>query len=374
MPTVNERLQSATISHQVDLQHYSNAEVAKILKLLNRVDVDLRARLFEAIERMGDTAFTVQHMDAILASVRSLNRQAYAAAGQQLTADLEALAEYELEYQQRLFTATIPAPVLSEVPLVGVTLSQVRAAAFSRPFQGRLLSEWLTDVEEGRAALIRDAIRIGVVEGQTNDQIVRRIMGLRSDGYADGLLERSRRDIETMVRTAISHTANTARDAFYQANGDLVKAVSWLSTLDARTTKTICVPRDGKLYSNDTHKPIGHQMPWMGGPGRAHFGCRSTSTPVLKSWEELGLSVDEIDVGTRASMDGTVPADTTYGEWLSQQSAARQDQILGPTRGKLMRQGGLDFDRFYNQKGVYLNLDELRARDLSAFEKAGITG
>lgn len=372
MPTINERLQSASISHQVDLQHYSNAEVTKIIALLNRVDADLAVQLAAALERLGPDRFTAQHLETVLASVRDLNRQVYAELGRQLTGDLEALADYELNYQQQLFTTTIPAPVLSEVPLVGVTLNQVRAAAFARPFQGRLLSEWLTDVEAGRAALIRDAIRIGMVEGQTNDQIVRRIMGLRSDGYADGLLTRSRHDIEAMVRTAIGHVSQGARDAFYQANDDLVAGVKWLSTLDGRTTKPFCIPRDGMVYTLDGHMPVGHELPWLSGPGRLHWQCRSTSTPIIKAWEELGLSIDEIGEGTRASMDGQVPESTTYGQWLKDQPAARQDEVLGPTRGKLFRQGGLSLDKFYNDKGRYLSLDELQARDARAFEKAGI--
>lgn len=371
MPTVNERLQSASISHQVDLQHYSNAEVSKIIALLNRVDIDLAARLAAALERLGPDRFTAQYLDTVLASVRDLNRQVYAELGRQLTADLESLAEYELTHQQQLFTTTIPGPVLSAVPLTGVTLDQVRAAAFARPFQGRLLSEWLTDVEAGRAAMIRDAIRIGIVEGQTNDQIVRRIMGLRSEAYADGLLNRSRHDIEAMVRTAIGHVSQGARDAFYQANDDLVAGVKWLSTLDGRTSEP-CRLRDGLSYTADTHKPIGHSVPWLAGPGRLHWQCRSTSTPIIKAWEELGLTADEIGEGTRSSMDGQVPESTTYGQWLKDQPASRQDEVLGPTRGKLFRQGGLSLDKFYNDKGKFLTLDELQARDARAFEKAGI--
>jgi hypothetical protein len=79
---------------------------------------------------------------------------------------------------------------------------------------------------------------------------------------------------------------------------------------------------------------------------------------VLKSAKSLGFS----DGATRASMDGQVPESTTYAEWLSKQSAARQDEILGPERGRLMRQGGLKLGTFYNDKGRFLSLDELVKR------------
>ncbi|MNH48431.1 hypothetical protein D3C79_1122880 [compost metagenome] len=57
-----------------------------------------------------------------------------------------------------------------------------------------------------------------------------------------------------------------------------------------------------------------------------------------------------------------MPQSTTYAEWLAQQPAARQDEILGPERARLMREGKLKLDAFYNDKGKFLALDELRER------------
>ena len=94
--------------------------------------------------------------------------------------------------------------------------------------------------------------------------------------------------------------------------------------------------------------------------------------PVLVSFHELGLNIDEFTPTTRAGMDGQVAADTTYGDWLKRQSAARQDQVLGATRGKLLRDGGMTVDRFANDKGRWLSLDTLRAQDAAAFTKAGL--
>lgn len=370
MPTVNEDFQSASISHAIDLQHLSNAEVRKIIALLNSVDADLRAQLILAIERMGTTTFTVTQMNTVLASVLTLNKSIYAAIQEVLIESIIDLSKYEIGYQKELFTAVIPQQVRVTVSLGTVNLEQVRQIAMSRPFQGKLLKEWMGDLEATRAARIRDGIRIGMVEGQTTDQIVRRVMGIKAEGYADGLLNRSRHDIEAVVRTAISHTAQGARDAYYQANSDIIAEVRWLSTLDGRTSSA-CRLRDRLVYTCDTHQPVGHKVPWLSGPGRLHFNCRSTSTPIIKGWEELRLSKG-LPESTRASMDGQVPRSTSYGEWLKGQSAARQDQVLGPTRGKLLRDGGLTMDEFYNDKGRFLNLDQLRERDAASFAKAGL--
>lgn len=361
MTTANEKLQSQAISHQVDLQHYSNGEVRKIIALLNRADADLVARLDSALQRLDGSSFTVRHMTAILSSVRELNREIFAELGETLQGDLGNLAQFELDHQAASFSTAIPGEVLAVHPLASVSMEQVRNIAFSRPFQGRLLSEWLDGLEQSRTIQIRDAIRIGMVEGQNTSQIVQRIRGTRAEGYADGLLQRTRRDVETIVRTAVSHVSGVGRDAFYGANTDLIKAERWLSTLDGRTTPA-CRIRDNLQYTPVEHKPIGHKVPWLSGPGRLHMCCRSMSVPVTKSWRELGLDFDEINPSTRASMDGQVPADMSYAGWLKGQSPARQDQILGPTRGKLYRDGKLEMDRFYNDKGRFLTLEQLAER------------
>lgn len=136
-----------------------------------------------------------------------------------------------------------------------------------------------------------------------------------------------------------------------------------------------CRIRDRKQYSNTpAHKPLGHSLPWLAGPGRSHWGCRSAQTPVLKSLAELsGLDIGEDwPQSTRASMDGQVPQATTYGEWLQRQSPKRQDEVVGPTRGALMREGKLPFDALYTNRGEYLTLEKLRERHPGAFRRAGV--
>lgn len=369
--TVNERLLEAAIAHAVDLQHYGTGVVRRMLALLNRVDADLMVQITAALERLPAESFTVERLEQLLYSVRALNAQAYAGVKLELPEELRKFTTYEVGYQHQLFTSTLPAQVVAQVGVATVEAEAVYSAAMARPFQGVLLREALDGLEAGRAKLIRDTIRMGYVEAQTTDQIVQRLRGTRAKGYSDGLLELPRRHIEAITRTALSHTAGVTRDRFNEANGDLIKAVGWASTLDTRTTE-ICMLRDGKRYTPGAHKPIGHSLPWLGGPGRAHWNCRSCSVPVTKSWRELGIPIDDMPAGDRASMDGQVPAETTYGAWLKKQSAARQDEVLGATRGKLLRDGGLTVDRFATDKGRWLSLDELRERDAAAFKRAGV--
>ena len=357
MPSANEGIRNAEIGRQVDLARYSNGVVRRIIALLNRVDADLMAQLAIAVDAMEGESFSIDRLDSLLASVRDLNARAYQQVGETLATELRGLTDAEAAFQLRLFASQMP----ELVSIASVNAEQVYAAAMARPFQGRVLREWASAIEQDRLIRIRDAIRMGVVENQATPEIVRRIRGTRAGGYADGLLEIDRRSAEAVTRTAVSYIAGFVRSAFYVANAEVVKAIVWTATLDSRTT-LICQLRDGCQYTVDTHRPIGHAYPWLGGPGAAHWNCRSSSVALTKSYRELGLPIDELTPTERASMDGAVPAETTYAEWLKAQSAARQDEILGPTRGRMMREGGYTLDRFANDKGRWLTLDELKAR------------
>lgn len=360
MPTTNNALLDEAVDHAIDLKHYSNGVIRRMIAVLNRMDARLSAQLAEALLRLDRESFTVERLEALLDSVKATNREAYAALFRELEPELRTLAEVETLAQQSALRAAVPAAVQVRFPVAGVAWEQVFAAALSRPFQGRLLSGWAASLEASRLTMIRNAVRTGFVEGKTTAEIIQAIRGTRALRYADGLLDRSRREVATVVQTALSHTAQTARSAMYAANQDLVKAIQWVSTLDSRTSP-MCQIRDGLHYTTD-FKPVGHKIPWLGGPGRLHFNCRSVSVPVLKSWKELGIDADELPASTRASMDGQVPADMTFAQWFAKQSATRQDEIVGPRRGKLYRAGKVGFETFYDDKGRLLTLEQLMGR------------
>lgn len=356
MKTANEKLLDELIGHEVDLTHLSNAQVVEIIKILNSQDPQLRAALIEEIDGLGQD-LSEASVALALAGALGINRAVFARVRQTLTQSTDDLIRYELSFVHRALQAVLPALVQDQFPVNAADFAQVQTAARTMPFQGRLISEWLAGVESGRAASIRDAVRSGIVDGKPTAEIVRTIMGTKAERYADGVLQKSRRDVESVVRSAVSSAAAVASDKAFEANAVLISHVEWVSILDNRTT-VMCRIRDRLPYTLGTYKPIGHKIPWLAGPGRLHFCCRSSKWPVLKSAKELGIT----DAQVMALMDGQSPQQVTFGEWLQGQSAARQDQILGPERGRLMRQGKLKFKDFYNDKGKFLTLDELRER------------
>lgn len=352
--TLNERLRDAAISHQVDIYRLGGAAARRYLSVLARADAELFSKLREALDDASGTEFQVKRLDQLLQGVWEANESAYRAAQLSSEQELRSLASYELDHGRGVFSSLASG---GGIELSMPAASRAYAAAQAKPFQGRLLSEWFLALPSRRRQRIADAVRQGFVQGQTVDEIVRRLRGTKAEGYADGLVEVDRRSAEAVVRTAVAHIAAEARQALYAANADLFDEETWLSTLDGRTTD-VCMSRDGKAYALPGHKPIGHDLPWLEGPGEIHWGCRSTSVPVLKIFEQLGIKLPPAE---RAMANGVAAGGTTYGEWLAAQPASRQDEVLGKYRAKQFRSGQIKFDRFFAAEGL-LTIDELRAR------------
>jgi SPP1 gp7 family putative phage head morphogenesis protein len=178
-------------------------------------------------------------------------------------------------------------------------------------------------------------------------------MGTRSAPLDRSVARTMRRQTEAQVRTDINHVVTQAREAFYGENDDLIAGVIWVSTLDGGTTP-ICRSLDGKFFEIGK----GQRPP-------AHYNCRSTTAPVTKSLKELGIGADDtrgLPDGVRASMGGDVPAKTTYYDWLSGQSTAVQNEVLGPKRAALWRDGRVKAEDFTDDRGRLLTLDELERK------------
>jgi len=345
--TVNSDILDAEVSHAIGLQRLSKGTVGRVRAMLGRLEE-------RVLGRVARTAISQARQAALLKGIKEIVATEAGVIIKAVSGDMADLAAYEVSYQAGVVAKAVPI----QISLVLPSARQVVAAVNARPFQGRIMKEWLADLDKATFARVRDSIRIGYTEGRTTQQIIRDLRGTAKLGFKDGIFEINRRHAEAVVRTAISHTANTSRNALYSANKDVIAEVQWVSTLDGRTS-AICQARDGKTWPVDS----GPRPP-------AHPNCRSSMTPIVKSWR--GMNQTGLDAETRASMDGQVPASMTYGGWLKKQPVAVQDDILGKAKGKLFRKGGVPVDRFVDYQGHEYTLKELRRREASAFTAAGL--
>lgn len=293
-----------------------------------------------------------EHVDRIVQSYRAAAEQFTAGAAELVLAT----ARLEAEWQASILLESLPI----RVEFAGVPLPQLRAIQRA-PMDGRQLADWSKGLGEQATASARQIVERGLMRGTG-------IPELRAE--LRHALGRTAEHAETIARTAISHASSQAREAFGQANADIVVGVRWVSVLDSRTTFQ-CAALSGKVFQLGE----GPRPP-------AHPRCRSTVVMLQRTAEEL-LSGRRDDVtpgyleaaGKRATASATVPgadtraeeirqyrASTTYGQWLKQQPAVTQDRVLGRTRGLLFRRGDLQIDQFVGADYQPLTLQELAGR------------
>ncbi|MFS1564192.1 MAG: phage minor head protein [Candidatus Arsenophonus phytopathogenicus] len=372
MRTVNARLMDEFIAHSLFTSRYATGVARKMVNALNAYDPELSAALIVSLDDVNIDAdsFTVRRLESLLASVKAINKKAVASTFSLLSDEMKTLSEYEVDYYPALFNCLMPKAVLRRYPLMNLTADMLYSAVMSRPFQGKLLSEWAEGLEKDRMTRINNTVRNGYLHGDSAVQIGRQIRGHVKQGYKDGALQITRANATSIAKTAINHLQATARNQFAEANKNILEGKQWLSTLDNKTSPA-CIIRDRLKYTLEG-KPIGHRVPYLQGPGKIHWNCRSTETWITKSWRQLGIDVDEIDEGTRASMDGQIPVGTTFLEWIQRQPEWRQKQVFGEVRYRLMKEGGMNSSEFYTDKGEFISLAQLRKIDEQAFKEAGV--
>ncbi len=332
--TSHGKLLEALIRHQIYIQQFGGGQVKRALPILRQLARDLRARIAAA----SATEFQAGRMVALERDLREII--VHATTGIQGALELEDFAEQEAGFAAKLLASGATVEIRQ-----GFTPEQIRAITtrskmtlLSGKAQKRLtIREAFDDFAQGVG---RDSMRVvqaGVLESKTTDQMAREVSRL--------VTTRSRQQAEAVIRTATNHIGATARDEVYRANADILEGERFMATLDSHTTIT-CASLDRTLH------PLG-----QGPRPPLHYRCRSVRTPIVKEEYRLG------GLGERASMDGPVDNQLTYGGFLRRQSKEFQDDVLGPRRAALFRSGKVKINQFTDDAGRVLTLDELAARE-----------
>jgi len=338
--TVNERILEAQIKHSVYLERYKGGVLKKIIGLLNDTEADLIEMIAGRLAAIEGRGFDLspaetKRLTKLLEDIRDKRADTYSVLEAQLSEEMNYFSQYEADFQIRL-SNNAGVQAAFAMP----SNAQLKAIVTSQPFRGRLLKDWARGLAQEEVKRVHDAIRIGMTEGQTTDQIIRRIRGSKKAKYQDGILEISRRDAEGVTRTAISHVANRARSEVYNANADIVKKLQYVATLDSRTT-IICAARDGKVYDLGKEPAL-----------PAHFRCRSVIVAYFNDEEQAD----------RASVTGPVPASTSFSDFLKKQGKEFQEEVLGVERAKQFR-NGVGLEKFVDKSGHVYTLKELKQRE-----------
>lgn len=328
-------LADALTRHQIYLQRYASGRVNAALPFIRRLARELRARVAED----DLTAFEAMRLTALQRDLERIAAGTLAAVEQQLTLDLEGLAEYEAQWANRILAGAVVvdtaavAPELvraaiTTVPMKLLSGDEVREVTIQQAFR-----EFAGSIAQD----VRQTVQAGIVTGETTPNIARQVSSLVDN--------RTRRQAETLVRTATNHAGNTARMEVWKRNADIITHEKFAATLDGRTTLQ-CSGNDGKV------SPLG-----TGPRPPLHWACRSVLIPQVRP----DLRIPGLD-SKRSSIDGPVDASLTYDGFLRRQDEAFQNDVLGLERAKLFR-AGMPVSRFTDASGRTYTLAELRAID-----------
>lgn len=266
----------------------------------------------------------------------------------------------EFSVSEAKHSNTAHSNALAESPKEGETYEQIWNGVRLVPIAaiGLTIGQILTQLRKSQLDLFINRIKIARARKLTLTQLKQSIIGTSIQLYKDGIVSTMERGVRSIINTLIQHGANIARLSVAKKYLDFVLGYEWVSVLDNRTSST-CRSLDGRFWA------IG-----KGPIPPIHLNCRSHIETVFSSKTRFKRGEK------RKTDQGLVSTGETYYTWLKKQSASFQDDILGTTRGKLFRDGGVSATQFgklnLNKNFEPLTLDELRKKNPQMFDSAGI--
>ncbi len=372
--TSNEIIRDDLVEYEVLSILYAKGLSKSIVDILRTTDATIELRLRKLLSSDVKGVFDSKQWKRLLLFFDNLSKErkkVWKKAEKTFLKELALLSVLSVEEFDRIVRKALPVVITRSVP----TKDLLESIVSNRLVQGRTALEWVGRLSENDIARMRASIQSGIASGLSTDQIINSIFGTN---YAGG-------QIESVVKTVVSGVVNQSRQEYLKENSDIFGKEQFVAVLDSRTT-ILCASLDGKIYDAGE-----------GPVPPLHMNCRSTRVPYfdgsalsdrpantavekellsdfcennglrhVSSREKLPHSYKKRYDAYRkkeiASRIGTVPARTTYSEWLRKRSVAFQNEVLGKTRAELFRKGKIDLARFVDSFGNVITLDKLSIR------------
>lgn len=359
-------LADAIIRHALELQALANHDEALAEAELRALADDLK----QLMRRGNLSQASKREMAAIIKAAND------AIAGRYINiagvVDMEGVIE--LVSQRTLSVISQAAPAV---------LSASRLASLAKDvlIEGAPSAAWWSKQADDLQFKFAGIVRRGVINGETNEQIVARVAGRwveDEDGlrfYEPGLFGRhisrngkvteakTYKDARALVHTSIMTAANRARlESYREGFGKNAKGIRWLATLDSHTCVT-CAALDGSEWDFDGKPLNGTRLDFQAPP--AHWNCRCVASPVIAGTLDEIFGVKGLDArlnapSVRASSQGPVEA-MNFGAFLKRQSPDFIEDVLGTRRAELYQRGKLTLTELVTKSGRQKTLAELRA-------------
>ena len=339
----------------LDLNRFGNGVKKKLRDSYNRIIVDSVEKLSRINEMPLETRpkYKAARLKALLKQTTESLAKWSGKSEKTVIKELQGLAKVQVDFAVNQLEAALPAGLKSSVNSVEVSASyaesvvtkkatdlnasllsddlEAKAKGIQQKFSltakkgsqitlpnGEVLTKAFRGLASKQADLFGRNIRDGLLSGETTQQMARRLYGvLKFEGGGKA----TNNQISTLVKTSVQSVSNQAAQTVYEANQDITKEYRWIATLDSRTAP------ECQILDQTTHKyGQGPEPP-------QHFGCRCRTTAVL-DYKGLGVDPPKYKYVKRSGENGSVPMGTSYGKWLSQQSASYKAKTLGQSKVK----------------------------------------
>lgn len=342
---VNGRLFDALHRHRHFLLRAENGIIRDVAEPF----IEARREIVQRLSTVAASLGALENMSRVQPSrLRELKRTAQTLIAEAemisertFAGKLRDLGEREAEFQGRLLRREVPEEVRIDPELPTRSVS----VAVEAPTAGR---RWPDRHRANVARAATDTAR--QIEGvaalqETASVAIQRVTATIEQAAISA--------VAMLGRTEVQAVANRVARAMYVRNGEAVRELLRVETLDDRTC-LICASIDGTTVKPDTSES--DLAPF-------HPGCRGFTVPVLKSIEEMGLEAVDLKPKVRDALDGQVPGSVTYRDWFQTQSEAFQRQVLGPSRFRRFKSGELEIKDFVRDLQI-LPLDSLPEESL----------
>ncbi|MCD8213686.1 MAG: minor capsid protein [Campylobacter sp.] len=336
MNSINEKIADLEVARALLHERIKNGLNKKVAKFYADMIADIQAQILKKKNITKNLSKTIADLKKTLATP-------------DLNADFIAIAKDEVKFIQGSYNDLAGFTMFSNV----LKPKQIENLLSTTLIEGATLGVWMKGLAKEQQSKLERGLKLGVSLGENNYDLARRIAVA---------LNISKRNATTIAVTGAGAIVSQARQDFFEANDDVIKGYQYLATLDTRTS-ALCRAYDGLTWDTE-YKPIGHKYPFRTPRVNTHFNCRSTIIPILKSWQELGIEgLEELDQGTKSSINGYVPKSLNFNDWLKRQDEATIEKTLGKGRAQLFLDGKITMRDLITQQGRSLDLDQISKRN-----------
>lgn len=364
---MSDQMAAHLMAASIDLARFESRERLKMLTRLRALERQLLAELraIDPTEPSG-LPFQRRRLDKLLAEVQGVIQTAYRGMATTLRGDLRELAVVEAAGVHALGAEFVVETLFSGLPSEATLKVMVKDLVI----QGKPLHAWWGTQATTTFERYAETVRAGILRGDALQTIITTLRGTRAAMYRDGVFERTRRDVSTLVRTSLQAVANQARWETFRQNADVLRGVEWLTSLDAVVCVTYCVPLSGAAWDLSGRRLPGTTLAFPGPPPR-HPNCRCVLLPLVREYRQLRTArgprfqaqVDAVPAETKEQLDGGLGRDLSMPVWLRAQPDAVAKRMLGQTRYRMWAQGKLSLPSMVHAvTRKPLTLAQLKAR------------